>query len=108
MTGQAAPVAAGGVARDARGVRISAVVPAWNEAESLPELQRELAAALDGLGGPWEVIYIDDGSRDGTDRVIERLAAADRPRARRLASAATTARRRRWPPASGWPAANGS
>ena len=62
-------------------VRISAVVPAWNEAESLPELQRELEAALDAVGGPWEVLYIDDGSRDGTDAVVARLAAAD-PRVR--------------------------
>jgi glycosyltransferase involved in cell wall biosynthesis len=53
------------------------VIPAYNEAESLAELQRELAAALDALGRPWEVVYVDDGSRDGTDRVIEALAAAD-------------------------------
>ncbi len=57
--------------------RISAVIPAYNEAESLPELTRQLAAALDGMGMPWEVIYIDDGSRDGTDKVIESLCAAD-------------------------------
>lgn len=61
--------------------RISAVVPAFNEAESLPEFHRELAAALDAMGGGWEAIYVDDGSRDGTDRAIERLAAAD-PRVR--------------------------
>jgi glycosyltransferase involved in cell wall biosynthesis len=61
--------------------RLSVVVPAWNEAESLPELQRELAAALDGMAVPWEVIYVDDGSRDGTDEVVARLAAAD-PRVR--------------------------
>jgi glycosyltransferase involved in cell wall biosynthesis len=61
--------------------QISVVVPAWNEAESLPELQRELAAALDSLGRPWEVVYVDDGSRDGTDEVLARLAAAD-PRVR--------------------------
>jgi glycosyltransferase involved in cell wall biosynthesis len=60
---------------------VSALVPAWNEAESLPALQVELAAALDALGRPWEVVYIDDGSRDGTDRVIEQLCAAD-PRVR--------------------------
>ncbi len=60
---------------------ISAIVPAWNEAESLPELQRELATALEALGRSWEILYIDDGSRDGTDRVIEGLAAAD-PRVR--------------------------
>jgi len=57
------------------------VVPAYNEAESLAELQRELAAALDAFGRPWEVVYVDDGSRDGTDRAIEALAAAD-PRVR--------------------------
>jgi glycosyltransferase involved in cell wall biosynthesis len=57
------------------------VIPAYNEAESLPELQRELAAALDAFGRPWEAIYVDDGSRDGTDRAIEALAAAD-PRVR--------------------------
>jgi glycosyltransferase involved in cell wall biosynthesis len=60
---------------------VSAVVPAYDEAESLPELTRELAAALDGLGRPWEIVYIDDGSRDGTDAVIARLAADD-PRVR--------------------------
>jgi glycosyltransferase involved in cell wall biosynthesis len=61
--------------------QVSAVVPAFNEAESLPELHRELAAGLDALGRPWEVLYVDDGSRDGTDRVIASLAAAD-PRVR--------------------------
>ena len=61
--------------------QLSVVVPAWNEVESLPELQRELKAALDALGRPWEVVYVDDGSRDGTDGVVERLAAAD-PRVR--------------------------
>jgi len=61
--------------------RLSIVVPAYNEAESLPELHRELVAALESLGMSWEVLYVDDGSRDGTDRVIEKLCAAD-PRAR--------------------------
>lgn len=60
---------------------VSAVVPAFNEAESLPEFHRELAAALDATGRAWEAIYVDDGSRDGTDRAIETLAAAD-PRVR--------------------------
>jgi glycosyltransferase involved in cell wall biosynthesis len=61
--------------------RVSAVVPAYNEAESLPELHRELSAALERLGMTWEIIYVDDGSRDGTDRVIEQLCAQE-PRAR--------------------------
>lgn len=57
--------------------RISAVIPAYNEAESLPELHRELVASFDSLGMPWEILYVDDGSRDGTDKVIESLCAGD-------------------------------
>jgi glycosyltransferase involved in cell wall biosynthesis len=60
---------------------ISVVIAAYNEAESLPELQRELAAVLESLGRPWEVIYVDDGSRDGTEAVLAGFAAAD-PRVR--------------------------
>jgi len=62
---------------------LSVVVPAYNEAESLPELHRELVTALEAMGRPWEVIYVDDGSRDGSDRVVAGLAAAD-PRVRGL------------------------
>lgn len=57
--------------------RISVVIPAYNEAESLPELHRELVATLDALGHAWEIIYVDDGSRDGSDEVMGRLAAGD-------------------------------
>jgi glycosyltransferase involved in cell wall biosynthesis len=59
-------------------VGISVVIPVYNEAESLPELQRELALALERTGQSWEILYVDDGSRDGSDRVIAELAAADR------------------------------
>src|SRR5439155_12759926 len=41
--------------------RLSVVIPAFNEAESLPELHRELVAALGQLGMTWEVLYVDDG-----------------------------------------------
>jgi glycosyltransferase involved in cell wall biosynthesis len=56
---------------------ISAVVPAYNEAESLPELHRELTAALDHSGRTWEIVYVDDGSRDGTERVLAELCGSD-------------------------------
>jgi len=61
--------------------RISVLVPAWNEAESIPVLHREIVTALEALGRPWEVIYVDDGSRDGTGDAIGALAAQD-PRVR--------------------------
>ena len=61
--------------------RLSIVIPAYNEAESLPELHRELLAAFERLGMTWEILYVDDGSRDGSDKVIESLCATD-PRVR--------------------------
>lgn len=56
---------------------LSVVVPAFNEVESLPELHRELLTVLAALGRTWEIVYVDDGSRDGTDRAIEALCAGD-------------------------------
>ena len=61
--------------------RLSMVVPAWNEVESLPELHRQLTSALDALALEWEIVYVDDGSRDGTDQAIAGIAAQE-PRAR--------------------------
>jgi glycosyltransferase involved in cell wall biosynthesis len=61
--------------------RITVLVPAWNEAESLPVLHAEIVAALTALGASWEALYVDDGSRDGTDEAIAALAQAD-PRVR--------------------------
>ena len=59
---------------------VSVVIPVFNEAESLRELHRELVAVLDSLGRPWEILYLDDGSRDGSDRVIAELAGDRRVR----------------------------
>lgn len=55
-------------------VDISVVVPAYNEAESLPELVDEIRAAMDSAGKSWEVIVIDDGSNDGTEATLRDLA----------------------------------
>jgi glycosyltransferase involved in cell wall biosynthesis len=45
---------------------MSCVVPAFNESDNLPALLSSLTAQLDQLTERWEVIVIDDGSRDGT------------------------------------------
>ncbi len=55
---------------------IAVVVPAFNEAESLPELVDRIDEAIKKLGRTWEVWVIDDGSTDGTFDVVEQLAAA--------------------------------
>ena len=45
---------------------VSVVVPVYNEEAVLPEFHRRLAAVLDGLPGDAEIIYVNDGSRDGS------------------------------------------
>ncbi len=61
-------------------VDVTVLVPAFNEAESLPELCRELVPVLETQGGSWEILIVDDGSRDGTGAAIEKLAADPRVR----------------------------
>lgn len=56
---------------------ISIVVPAYNEANVLPEFHRRLSAVLDSLGTASEVIYVNDGSTDETLGVMQRLRESD-------------------------------
>lgn len=51
---------------DEAAVYISAVVPMFNEEESLGELYGRLKAALEATGRSHEIIFVDDGSSDGT------------------------------------------
>jgi glycosyltransferase involved in cell wall biosynthesis len=56
-------------------IRVSVLVPAKDEAENLPEFVRQCAAALPALGVGFEVVVVDDGSRDATPRVLAALQA---------------------------------
>ncbi len=56
---------------------LSVVVPVFNEAESLPLLYQELIDVAREHGYEWDLIFVDDGSTDGSWDVIERLAADD-------------------------------
>jgi polyisoprenyl-phosphate glycosyltransferase len=56
--------------RDAANAAISCVVPAYNEAANLPRLLEVLSAQLRGLVARWEVIVVDDGSRDATAAAV--------------------------------------
>lgn len=60
--------------------RLTVLVAAFNEADALPALQPRIAAVLDALaadGIEGHILYVDDGSRDGTWPMLERIAAAD-------------------------------
>jgi glycosyltransferase involved in cell wall biosynthesis len=62
---------------------ISLVIPIYNEAEGLPDLNRALSETLDRLPQSTEIVFVDDGSNDGSASVLDEMAASD-PRVRVL------------------------
>lgn len=60
-----------------RTLDLTIIVPLFNEAESLPELVRWINRTLDGRGWEYEIIMVDDGSTDGSWKVVRELAEAD-------------------------------
>jgi glycosyltransferase involved in cell wall biosynthesis len=57
---------------------LSIVVPIYNEAESIPPLYARLTEALEALGRSYEIIAVDDGSRDRSFMLLRDLALDDR------------------------------
>lgn len=55
----------------------SVVVPVYNEEGNIDELYRRLIETLSGLGRTFEIVFIDDGSRDASYAAIERVFGAD-------------------------------
>lgn len=55
---------------------ISVVLPAWNEERNVTQAIQEAVTALEGVGADYEIIVVDDGSRDGTARVVGELQAS--------------------------------
>ena len=60
---------------DPAGPRVSFVLPVFNEEGNLPRLMEELLPVARSLGGPFEILFVNDGSRDGSAEVLARLAA---------------------------------
>ena len=56
---------------------LSLVVPVYNEEENLPLLHEAIQQALTSIGKAWEVIFVDDGSRDKSLSVLETLVQQD-------------------------------
>ena len=64
-------------------VELSVLLPAYNEADNLPEVVPAIAGALEATGRTWEIVVVDDGSTDGTRTVMGPLR-SDRVRYIRL------------------------
>lgn len=60
---------------------VSVVVPIFNEVEIIPELHRRLSAAMAGQPEDYELVFVNDGSRDGSVALLRDLVATD-PRSR--------------------------
>ena len=55
----------------------SIVAPVYNEAGNLERFYHEVALALDGMGEPWELLLVNDGSTDESPVILGRLAEGD-------------------------------
>jgi glycosyltransferase involved in cell wall biosynthesis len=56
---------------------VSVVVPICDEIDNIQPLYDQLAIALPQLGEQWEIVFVDDGSRDGSSQRLDDLAAGD-------------------------------
>mgnify|MGYP002468608402 CR=1 FL=1 len=54
-------------------MKLSLVVPCFNELENVAAFQREVLQAFDGCGYSYEIIFVDDGSTDGTLLELKKL-----------------------------------
>ena len=56
---------------------VSIVAPAYNEAKNLAAFVAAMTPVLESLGEPWEIVFVDDGSRDDTLGLLLAARAAD-------------------------------
>jgi glycosyltransferase involved in cell wall biosynthesis len=59
-------------------IRYSVVVPFYNEQENIPPLYMKLTEVMDSIGDPYELVFVDDGSKDDTFKVLSEIYEHDR------------------------------
>lgn len=59
-------------------VRYSIVVPFYNEQENIPSLYMKLTEVMDAIGEPYELVFVDDGSKDNSFKVLSDIYEHDR------------------------------
>ena len=56
---------------------LSVVVSVYNEEQALPEFYREASKVLKGLKWDYELIFVNDGSQDGSGKILDELSQED-------------------------------
>ena len=51
-------------------MEISVVIPVYNEEGNLHELFKRLCTTMDSLGKSWEIIFVNDGSKDASGKIL--------------------------------------
>ena len=59
-------------------IRYSIVVPFYNEQENIPQLYMKLTEVMDSIGEPYELVFVDDGSKDNSYKVLSEIYEHDR------------------------------
>ena len=63
-------------------IDLSIIIPVFNELENVAPLHAEIHQALDPTTIDYEILFVDDGSKDGTSKVLRELQALDPKRTR--------------------------
>src|SRR5262250_201976 len=64
--------------RSEASIQYSVVVPFYNEQESIPTLYMKITEVMDSIGEPYEMVFVDDGSKDNSYRVLSEIYEHDR------------------------------
>jgi len=64
--------------KTADAIKYSIVVPVLDEQENIPPLYVKLTEVMDAMGEPYEIVFVDDGSRDQSFRVLSDIYESDR------------------------------
>jgi undecaprenyl-phosphate 4-deoxy-4-formamido-L-arabinose transferase len=82
LSGKIAPIFGTSATESSQAHLVSVVIPVYNESANLKALWSRLRAVLEKTGRPWEVILIDDGSRDDSLEILRAIAEGEEGRVR--------------------------
>jgi dolichol-phosphate mannosyltransferase len=63
----------------AKACSVSIIVPTYHEVENLRPLVLRISAAMSQAKRPYEIVIVDDNSRDGTERAVQEMADLEYP-----------------------------